>query len=184
MDYQEIRATHAVLHLIYHRNKNQHQRAKWWRWLSQLKRTALDLGSQDASVVMPDSYKQHLAAHLIPKCYLAFSTVIAENQFSTLGIVLLATLSRFSKATGTKYEAETRRRAQVKKTLTAAPAEDFGERVSRSEAGGLPTSDHERQVPRKISGRSTTEKASTSKRTKQASKRKKNAIDDLFSGLL
>lgn len=70
MDTQEIQAVHAVLHLISHRNKNQHQRAKWWKWLSRLKRTAVDLGSQNASVAIPAAYKQYLSAHLIPKCYL------------------------------------------------------------------------------------------------------------------
>jgi hypothetical protein len=70
MDTQEIRAVHAVLHLISHRNKNQHQRAKWWKWLARLKRAAVDLGSQNASVAISAAYKQYLSKHLIPKCYL------------------------------------------------------------------------------------------------------------------
>lgn len=70
MDTQEIQAVHAVLHLIYHRNKNQHQPAKWWKWLSRLKRTAADLGSQDTGLAVPAAYKQYLAAYLIPRCYL------------------------------------------------------------------------------------------------------------------
>jgi ribonuclease MRP protein subunit RMP1 len=73
MDTQEIQAVHAVLHLISHRNKNQHQRAKWWKWLARLKRTAIDLGSQNASVAIPAFYKQYLSAHLIPRCYLYVS---------------------------------------------------------------------------------------------------------------
>lgn len=68
MDHQEISAVHSVLHLIYHRNKNQHQRAKWWKWLSTLKRTTLDLESLDSAAV--ERYQQHLAMHLIPRCYL------------------------------------------------------------------------------------------------------------------
>jgi ribonuclease MRP protein subunit RMP1 len=70
MDTQEIQAVHAVLHLVSHRNKNQHQRANWWKWLSRLKRTAVELGSQNASATIPAAYKQYLSTHLIPRCYL------------------------------------------------------------------------------------------------------------------
>ncbi|KAJ5884136.1 uncharacterized protein N7473_011022 [Penicillium subrubescens] len=182
MDTQEIQAVHAVLHLVSHRNKNQHQRANWWKWLSRLKRTAVELGSQNASATIPAAYKQYLSTHLIPRCYLAFSTVIAENQFSTLGIVLLATLSRFAKATGIKFEEETRQRPQMKKTLSAPPTEDRGERVSRADIGVVPLSDQGPQVSQKASEKSTSVKAPAIKKTKKT-KKKKNAIDDLFSGL-
>ncbi|KAF3403623.1 Meiosis protein mei2 [Penicillium rolfsii] len=184
MDTQEVQAVHNVLHLIYHRNKNQHQRAKWWKWLSRLKRTAVDLGWQNASVAIPAAYNQYLSTHLIPRCYLAFSTVIAENQFSTLGIVLLATLSRFAKAMGIKIREETRHRPQNKNTQSAPPTEDRGERVSRADIGVVPSSEQEPEVSRKVSEKSTSDKASAIKKTKKAKKKKKNAIDDLFSGLL
>jgi ribonuclease MRP protein subunit RMP1 len=99
----------------------------------------------------------------------------------------MATLSRFAKATGTKLGEETRQRPQVKKTLSAPPIEDRGERVSRADIGALPLSDQEPQISRKTSDQAasdkTSEKASAAKRPKKA-KRKKNAIDDLFSGLL
>ncbi|GLI82039.1 RNase MRP subunit [Penicillium ochrochloron] len=170
MDTQEIQAVHAVLHLISHRNKNQHQRAKWWKWLARLKRTAVELGSQKASTTIPAAYKQ------------AFSTVIAENQFSTLGIVLLATLSRFAKATGIKLEEETRQRPQMKKTQSTLSTEDRGERVSRADIGVVSSSEQGPQVSQKASEKSTSDKASTIKKTKKT-KKKKNAIDDLFSGL-
>lgn len=75
MDHQEIRAVHSLLHLIYHRNKNQHQRAKWWKWLSLLKRTALDLGSTD-SINGVSVHRQHLALHLVPRCYLYVASTL------------------------------------------------------------------------------------------------------------
>jgi ribonuclease MRP protein subunit RMP1 len=113
----------------------------------------------------------------------AFSTVIAENQFSTLGIVLLATLSRFTKATGTKFEEETRQRPQAKKKTQPTPAtEDRGERVSRADIDVGPSLEQEPRVHKKKSEQSTDAKSSTVKKSKKA-KRKKNAIDDLFSGL-
>jgi ribonuclease MRP protein subunit RMP1 len=60
MDSQEILAIHSILHLIFHRNKNQHHGAKWWKWLSVLKRATLDLARSGA--------QGHLA-HIVPRCY-------------------------------------------------------------------------------------------------------------------
>jgi ribonuclease MRP protein subunit RMP1 len=108
--------------------------------------------------------------------------VVAENQFSTLGIVLLATLSRFAKATGIKLEEETRQRPQMKKTQSALPTEDRGERVSRADIGAVPSPKQGPQVSQKASEKSTSDKASAIK-PKKKTKKKKNAIDDLFSGL-
>lgn len=72
MDANEIRTVHSMLHLIFHRNKNQHQRAKWWKWLSMLKRTTWDIASSidSAQTNAADSHRRHLAVHLIPRCYL------------------------------------------------------------------------------------------------------------------
>lgn len=95
----------------------------------------------------------------------------------------MATLSRFAKATGTKLGEETRQRPQIKKTLSAPPIEDRGEHVSRADIGALPLSDQEPQISRKKSDPAASDKAAGVKRAKKA-KRKKNAIDDLFSGLL
>lgn len=38
-EYQQLISTHQILHLTIHRNKNQHRRAKWWKWLSLLFRS-------------------------------------------------------------------------------------------------------------------------------------------------
>lgn len=67
MDNKEILAVHSILHLIYHRNKNQHQRAKWWKWLSALKRISSDLRSIDAAKAA--ACRKHLASQLVPRCY-------------------------------------------------------------------------------------------------------------------
>jgi hypothetical protein len=68
MDNKEILAVHSLLHLIYHRNKNQHQRAKWWKWLSALKRISVDLRSIDAARAA--ACRKHLASQLVPRCYM------------------------------------------------------------------------------------------------------------------
>lgn len=197
MDSKEILAVHSILHLIFHRNKNQHRRTKWWKWLSILKRATLDLARSGV--------KSHLATHVIPRCYMyerkkgitlnnqancflsAFSTVVADNQFSTLGIVLLAALARLSKITGIS---ELKQPVTSKSKFTPIVAkEDLGERIRRIDNAPLP--------PVKISSDSKVSKFSkaskvsepTEKLTEDVSKstskkkKKKNAIDDLFSGL-
>jgi ribonuclease MRP protein subunit RMP1 len=205
MDKKQILAVHSVLHLVYHRNKNQHQRAKWWKWLSLLKRTTLDLGSMDSATAA--SRRQHLASHLIPRCYLyvisrglvpitspghavqtrtdmrrAFSTVIADNQFATLGVVLLAALARLAKATGIDREMAVQVQPKIKKAAPVISAkEDRGERISRKESDALSGPP---QAPVSKTTVKSTDDKSDAKRTKKSSKRKKNAIDDLFSGLM
>lgn len=76
MEIEQVSAVHSMLHLVFHRNKNQHGRTRWWKWLSILKRLALNLAksleqksySENDSPV--DMYKRHLAMHVAPRCYL------------------------------------------------------------------------------------------------------------------
>lgn len=113
----------------------------------------------------------------------AFSTVVADNQFSTLGIVLLAALARLAKITGISHEM--RKPAAIKaKNDNSVAREDLGERVRRPDDSlscSTQTSrpgDTEASIPKKAKEKN----RSISKIGK--SKKKKNAIDDLFSGLL
>lgn len=72
MDVKEIIALHSLLHLVFHRNKNQHGNTKWWKWLSILKRITLKFAKSletDAFHTVR-LYKEHLALHVIPNCYL------------------------------------------------------------------------------------------------------------------
>ncbi|CAG8244782.1 unnamed protein product [Penicillium salamii] len=185
----EIQAVHSILHLIFHRNKNQHHRTKWWKWLSMLKRATLDL-AQPLSVASAEAQKQYLATHLIPRCYVAFSTVVADNQFSTLGVVLMAALARLSKITGITQEMKKHSTAsKVKKSSSMPQKEDLGERIRRVEPA--PTSStHPVQVSQ--SGKTgdkpqvkekPVDKARSAEKSAKKTKKKKNAIDDLFSGL-
>lgn len=215
MDATEIRAVHSMLHLVFHRNKNQHQRAKWWKWLSLLKHTTLDLAQSldGARLNAVESHRQHLATHSIPRCYLyvdqapasrlrrgpkeradstpsAFSTVVADNQFSALGIVLMATLARLVKAVGINLGRPTaaRMKKSLQKTTTIALVEDLGERVRRGDdnqgqATGRASSDP-RIDGQSESAESTAGPTKKTTKTKTKTKKRKNAIDDLFSGLL
>lgn len=77
VDTEKIYAIHTMLHLICHRNKNQHGTSKWWKWLSILKRTSLKLlkalecdTPSNTSNLPVDTYKEYLAIYTIPRCYL------------------------------------------------------------------------------------------------------------------
>ncbi|KAJ5330970.1 hypothetical protein N7476_000753 [Penicillium atrosanguineum] len=185
MDTKEILAVYSILHLVYHRNKNQHQRAKWWKWLSALKRITLDLGSTDSAKAA--ACRQHLASHLSPRCYmyvmflglailrlqaaLAFSTVIADNQFATLGVVLLAALARLTKATGTEREMATRMQPTTKRdTPVVLAKEDRGERISRDGSDALsgPT-----KAPASKAVAKLTDDTSSARRTKNPARGRK-----------
>ncbi|CAP80097.1 Pc12g04700 [Penicillium rubens Wisconsin 54-1255] len=187
----EILTVHSMLHLIFHRNKNQHRRTKWWKWLSILKRATLDFARSGV--------KSHLATHKrgLPNdqanSFLsAFSTVVADNQFSALGVVLLAVLARLSKITGISHQKM--EPATTKSRMTVAK-EDLGERIRRIDNAPLaPVKiSHADSKVSRVSKEKPTEKSAeytestedgVSKTTsKKKKKKKKNAIDDLFSGL-
>lgn len=108
--------------------------------------------------------------------------MVADTQFATLGIVLLATLARLAKATGIDHKMATQAQPKMKKvTPVVSTADDRGERISRNECDAL--SGPTKAPVSKTTAKSTDDKSSV-KRTKKSSKRKKNAIDDLFSGLM
>ncbi|KAK2861103.1 hypothetical protein FQN49_004538 [Arthroderma sp. PD_2] len=159
---RDIRSIHRTLHLLYHHNKNQHRLTKWWKWLSMLKRWTLNLafeigkienfedvldgnGNKDehpfAAVWKIMSY---LRDELVPRCYRAFSTVVADIQFSSLGVVLVATLAEVFKAVQINtdelsklarvFESEKQPEAITSKSDASLTAnEDFGEVIRREE---------------------------------------------------
>ncbi|KAH8431217.1 uncharacterized protein LDX57_008879 [Aspergillus melleus] len=194
----QVFAVYSTLHLIFHRNKNQHGKTKWWKWLSILKRATLSLARSLRHEALRSSanetssmYRQYLATDTIPRCYLAFSTVVADVQFSTVGTVLLATLARLAKVTGIDKQLKTTFRAD-RASKSRAPSigpqinEDLGEVLTRKlhspppKEPGLKGSDMAKSgsVPEMASA------ASVAQVKKSKKRKKKDAIDDLFNGLL
>ncbi|KKZ64981.1 hypothetical protein EMCG_09107 [[Emmonsia] crescens] len=116
-----LKPIHTTLHLLYHRNKNQHGGAKWWKWLAMLKRSMGELvravrrwervrddddddeeeeeeeggGGFRAKVL---ERMRYMHVWVVPRCYVALSTVVADKQFSALGVVLLAVLAQAAQA--------------------------------------------------------------------------------------
>ncbi|KAH7321473.1 hypothetical protein BKA65DRAFT_81466 [Rhexocercosporidium sp. MPI-PUGE-AT-0058] len=90
---------------------------------------------------------EFLEVWVLPRCFLAFSNVVADNQYAALGLMLMATLARVrrvlrglgrEKANQDGNENEGGRDADVKEVLLAeqvadARATDLGEVVSREE---------------------------------------------------
>ncbi|KAL4899275.1 hypothetical protein BDW74DRAFT_118027 [Aspergillus multicolor] len=208
MDKDELFSIYSMLHLIFHRNRNQHGNAKWWKWLSILKRAvwnlSLSLSSEDHqnSRSSSDSYKRYVADRILPRCYLAFSVVVADVQFSTLGTVLLATLAQLSKLAGAHKELklpfqieQSHESLPTSYTKLSTMIEDIGEALPRTlgDLAAVQGSEIQQSLQRPNQGdiaSTKTRKLRDSRildtpkpKKKKKKKQKKNAIDDLFDGL-
>ncbi|KAL4759866.1 uncharacterized protein BDW70DRAFT_138768 [Aspergillus foveolatus] len=208
MEEDEVFRIYSMLHLIFHRNRNQHGRTKWWKWLSILKRAVWNLAMSLSSSKQGDfrtsaeTYKQYLADRVLPRCYLAFSVVIADVQFSALGTVLFAILAQLSKSTGIAEEFKLPSPVETSHNLLASYSglptriDDIGEALPRPAEPSEVAQDFQLQLPvqpvlevsNKPSASQTLdatkpEKKKKKKKTETKKQRRKNAIDDLFDGL-
>ena len=66
-----LQGTLDLLHLHYHRNKNQHRRSSFWRWLSMLKRCAGKLVLELAvkNLCRSRARIKYMENILLPQCY-------------------------------------------------------------------------------------------------------------------
>ncbi|ELR02489.1 hypothetical protein GMDG_05538 [Pseudogymnoascus destructans 20631-21] len=134
-----------LLHLTAHRNKNQHRIAKWWASFSILRR---QLGKLITALENPDAAFRakkieiekrvvFLREEVVPRCYLAFSTVVADNQYASLGLMLMGCLARLNKLISfpKDEDEEINEVVKVEKTTSShvLEVEDFGEAISREE---------------------------------------------------
>lgn len=72
IDIAQLQAVLDILHLLQHRNKNQHRHSIWWQWMSMLKRCVgkliIELTGQD--IKHAQARVLYMRKYLIPKCYL------------------------------------------------------------------------------------------------------------------
>lgn len=134
-----------LLHLTVHRNQNQHRITKWWGNLQLLRRNVKRLvemlSSKEAEFrkgkMAMLKMCQWLETEIIPRVYLSFSAVVADNQYASLGLLLMGCLARvnacvsFPRSRSQSEEAEVE--ATMKSTKTVIPSEDFGEAITREE---------------------------------------------------
>ncbi|KAI0013685.1 hypothetical protein F4779DRAFT_562786 [Xylariaceae sp. FL0662B] len=112
----KLQPLRPILRGLNHRNKNQHRRAAWWgafgllrRHVDSLvdelaraeggkkKRTRKRKRDDEKGKEGEGEAKKHarwLRDRLVPRCYLAFSQLTADNQWATLGVVLLGALAQ------------------------------------------------------------------------------------------
>ena len=67
----QLRQKQDVICLLYHRNKNQHRQAKWWKWLSMLKRSTEKLirELEQSDSVRSTARVFYMDEVLFPRCY-------------------------------------------------------------------------------------------------------------------
>ncbi|MCJ1464052.1 hypothetical protein MMC07_002663 [Pseudocyphellaria aurata] len=93
----QLLETLKLLQIIHHRNKNQHRHARWWEWLTMLKRCVKKLIQELQSSCRATAHSKRVAFMkdvLIPKCYLPFTQLVHDNQFSPLGLALVGELAK------------------------------------------------------------------------------------------
>ncbi|KAI0840623.1 hypothetical protein F5Y06DRAFT_263192 [Hypoxylon sp. FL0890] len=126
-EYEEaldrLQPLQPILRGFNHRNKNQHRHAAWWGPFGMLRRHVdklvdelVDSAAAAAAAAKSKNKKRKrdnddgraekkardhlkwLRDVLVPKCYLSFSQLTADNQFATLGVVLLGALAQVNAA--------------------------------------------------------------------------------------
>lgn len=141
----------SLLHLLHHRNKNQHRRSVWWRSFS-LFRRHLDLLLEDLRFLrtaLPITGTTHLARTrkkaedarrrtritqrrdfwrevLVARWQHAFSQVVADGRFAVIGVVLMAILAQVVGIVGIVAELEELAEAEVEQALERFAGEEWG----------------------------------------------------------
>ncbi|CAF9906407.1 hypothetical protein IMSHALPRED_004196 [Imshaugia aleurites] len=96
LDSTQLQAATHTFQLVHHRNKNQHRHSKWWKWFCMLKRCVSKLihEIQAGDDLRAQARVKKMNEVLLPRCYMSFAQLIADTQFSTLGLTLLAELAK------------------------------------------------------------------------------------------
>lgn len=154
-----------LIHLLFHRNKNQHRLLKWWQWIATLRRnlskllfehdlitTAKTTPNRNAAVANYKARLEFMRKIVVPSAYAAFGTVIAMKSFAPLGLVLTGVLARvwkIIKPTEEELEAAERElaaQAAPPATIRATMADldaEMGVVISREAYGGIENSGDE-----------------------------------------
>lgn len=192
--YLRLSQESRILHLIYHRNRNQHQSTHWWKRLNMLKRNlsqVVNLLAQRKITGKSDLAKLYHLLHgfrqkQAPKTYHDFNDVIGLGQFVTLGVVLLGILARIYTVYGILLEIYDERFQQAgffriirlkntdtkedqERLMKSVVDEDFGEEITQ-----IPIVE-QASAPNEL-------KSASRKRSKvkNSRKKKKSAIDSIF----
>ncbi|TVY28625.1 Ribonuclease MRP protein subunit rmp1 [Lachnellula hyalina] len=155
----ELTNLSTILTLFHHRNKNQHRLAKWYKSLSilhrQIPKLLSSLETYHAARELKEKSKytteareklvervEFMGRWVLGRCYLAFSTLVADNQYAALGLLLVGVLARLRtvvKMLGKELGVEIEM-GEIEKSVSEGIEEvlemkeggdDFGEVISR-----------------------------------------------------
>ncbi|KAI5457891.1 hypothetical protein BGZ63DRAFT_427911 [Mariannaea sp. PMI_226] len=93
-----------ILQAVAHRHRNQHSSSHWWRAFGLLRRATRSLAASllrrpsKSDDELPSVVQARwMASHIVPRTYVAFTQLAADNQHAPLGLMLLAVLARISR---------------------------------------------------------------------------------------
>lgn len=213
--HPELESIVSMLSAFSHRNKNQHRLSKWWKPFSQLRRHISSLVSElevchneeqrygarhKKGVVAREAVERRagfLIVSLAPRAFLAFSMLVADNQYAALGLMLLATLARVRKLVlplmGSKAED-----VEGAMDIQEHGGLDLGEVIQRNEIVGGSAKEDEEDVQAGFEVKKPKEKRESREQephlnrpidstpTKRPKKKRKkgDAFDDIFDSLI
>lgn len=196
----------GILHLLYHRNHNQHRVAVWWRYLDMVRRgirkilrRIYDIQEAKKIKVRENLHKEavqiasHLLTKVFPKAFYEFNGIIALGQFINLGLALVGSLSslhsQLSEIEGVQ-EFVKKKGAAVKEVAADIDENDVGVEIETIQVQAPPVDVFamEKAKPEKhsidinsIFGEPKKKKKKTEKEgKKRKEKKKKSAMDDIF----
>ncbi|KAM0473851.1 hypothetical protein ACHAPX_007899 [Trichoderma viride] len=199
-----------ILNAFNHRHHNQHRLAHWWPVFRSLRRTIRnlidDLSPSTSLSSRPSPRRETippraiwLNKHFIPRAYVAFSQLAADNQHAPLGLLLLAILARIHTALSPlsidnsvpNPQPKTNRAndlANQDKGVTIArqelPSVTSTERINSSEQQQQGSKiDREATKPPKSKKEASPSSPSISKDKKKKKKGKGDALSSLFGSL-
>lgn len=175
-----------ILQLIYHRNKNQHRMATWWRYFQMLLRHLKHFFINDDYKIIELINKKKL----MKKCFYEFYGIIKLGQFMSLGFVLVASLSRIHKLLerfSTSPVIVDMKDDKIQAIAQLDLGEDVGEEVILEEVTNVSGKVESESLSfnSKTSSVETDQKTSEkhkSKRSKEKKKKKKKSDIDLIFG--
>jgi ribonuclease MRP protein subunit RMP1 len=188
-----------ILTLAYHRNKNQHRRSRWWKELSLLRRNLRRLLAESEKEKEKEGLEKRtrfLRECLLPRCWEAFSGLVGDNQYAALGLMLLGTLARLGRVLGLDLKAEEvvgdldvgseasrEENMAVLGNEDVRVDEDLGVPLAREDIVGTAEAQNEKENTR-LQGETAVVETEKLPPKKKRKKKHRDAIDELFSGLV
>jgi ribonuclease MRP protein subunit RMP1 len=196
IDTQSLSDELEIIHLLYHRNRNQHRHSVWWKQFAILKRRTrlvleLTKESRDAHII--EKHVKFIVYKIISRAYFLFHGILTQGEYINLGFALIAILGRvfaiFKESLGTQedeaFEGDLKLSMELKKKSSSLsrsnlPAGDYiGESISRESllSSASMTSETADQDP---SNSGTKRKSKSDNSTKKKKRKSKNDIDAIF----